>query len=175
MELYLESPLEALVLRYSSILAGYIWTCLALFAAGIGLWRFRSLGSASQSVPSPSRDPKSPSSVVSPAIPPPMQRSAPIEPLIAVTDWGVHEESGSLTKGNFTAYFLAEEIDGGDEGEKYERRSYWTGNGEGFSDILDWEWRGDHRGYSFQDWRVINGNIVRLWDGGRLGLHRRRL
>ncbi|KAI0498883.1 hypothetical protein KFK09_019782 [Dendrobium nobile] len=167
MELHLESPLEALVFRYSTTIAGYIWTCLALFAAGIGLWRFRLLGSASRSAAVPvSTSP----SAVSQAIPSTPSTSVPITSKVLVSGCGEKEASGSPTKGRFTTYFIVEEeIDGDDKGEEYEWESY-DGRGDGeFSDLLDWGWRGDLGWYGYQDWKAINGSVVRLWDGGRRG------
>ncbi|KAL0912201.1 hypothetical protein M5K25_018161 [Dendrobium thyrsiflorum] len=165
MELHLETPLEALVFRYSATIAGYIWTCLAIFAAGIGLWRFRLLGSASRSAPVPV--PKS-SSAVSQVIPSPHSTSVPIASKMVVSDCGENEVSGSPTKGRFTTYFIVEEeVVGDDKGEEYEWESY-DGRGDGEClDLLDWGWRGDLGWYGYQDWKAINGSVVRLWDGGR--------
>ncbi|PKU84923.1 uncharacterized protein LOC110110413 [Dendrobium catenatum] len=172
MELHLETPLEALVFRYSTTIAGYIWTCLALFAAGIGLWRFRLLGSASRSAPVPvSTSP----SAVSQAIPSPPSTSVPIASKVLVSGCGEKEASGSPTKGRFTTYFIVEEeIDGDDKGEEFEWESY-DGRGDGEClDLLDWAWRGDLGWYGYQDWKAINGSVVRLWDGDRRGSARRQ-
>ncbi|KAK8941250.1 hypothetical protein KSP39_PZI010114 [Platanthera zijinensis] len=157
MELLLELPAEALVFRYSATIAGYLGTCLAIFVAGVGVWRIRHFGSASRSTSVSN----SPSPAVSPVISTPSPASSPILPGMAMTECG---DGGSLTKGRFTAYYIAEEENGGEECERGR-------NGVSASvrcfDLFNWERKGDLGWYSYQDRTSINGSVVRLWDDGR--------
>ncbi|XP_020574260.1 uncharacterized protein LOC110020480 [Phalaenopsis equestris] len=159
MELVLESALEAIILRYSATLAGHIWTCIAFFAAALGLWRLRFFGSRSESksiAPTVHVPPSKPAIIPSAVVSPP------------VLDCSDRIGTESSTKGRFTAYFLAEdETHGGHEDEE------WVP--EGFSygadcwDCWDWEWSADLGWYGCQDRSAINGSVVKLWNSGGRG------
>ncbi|KAL0908864.1 hypothetical protein M5K25_023375 [Dendrobium thyrsiflorum] len=160
MELLLESPLEAIIFRCGTTLAGNIWTFLAFFAAALSLWRLRFLGSASGSESS-SKSPTSTVPAPAPAVP-----STPAIVTLTMLDCSDRMETESSTKGKFTAYFLPDsEIDGGDVCEEWATDGF--SSGMHCLDCLDWGWKGDLGWYAYQDRTAINGSVVKLWDSSR--------
>ncbi|KAH0452258.1 hypothetical protein IEQ34_019557 [Dendrobium chrysotoxum] len=165
MDLLLESPLEAIIFRCGTTLAGYIWTFFAFFAAALSLWRLRFLGSASGSE-SVSKSPNSTVSAPAPAVPstPALLPSAIVT--LTTLDCSDRMETESCTRGKFTEYFLAEEeIDGGDLCEEWVTDGF--SSGMHCLDCLDWGWKGDLGWYTYQDRTAINGSVVKLWDSSR--------
>ncbi|KAG0485338.1 hypothetical protein HPP92_009417 [Vanilla planifolia] len=149
MSLRLGSHLDALAfLCYS------YWSFLVFLAAALFLLRIRSLGLVN--APPAKIPPPSPKSTVSPPESP-QPTFAPVDS----TDSGV---VGS-PKERIVAYFYSdEEIDGNDE-ELVEWGRPGYGGDEGF-DLLGFGSAGILAWYQFQDRTAINGNVVRLWDGG---------
>lgn len=168
-----DSTLEALAFDYLSI--GFIatlnslWTWLAVLTAALSFWRIRVSGS----------NPGSPAT----ANPPPMiqspsireQGSKPKEvavvPPARPSSVSANENDG-VTKGKFTMYYgeagrkqaVANDIHGGCSGELNSFRRWREETSEWEimlkTRMANLEW------YAFQDLTALNGNVVRLWDGG---------
>lgn len=170
----LEMPLEALVLRLNSLptaTARSLWTCLAVLATALGLWRIRAVGSRSEaslpaSTPAPKLGPAEPAQAPAPAPAP-----APTQ---------CHVEDVSPPKARFMAYYDScdwfDVEDDGDEEAKVDGGRGVDGIGDGTAPLaapwegFPWEglmvWRrGDLGWYRYQDLTALNGSVVRLWDG----------
>lgn len=171
----LESPLDALAFDYVSygilIIVNNVWTWVAFVTAAVSFWRIRSAasGAASFSAKCDPPAPTSNSTQTSPAIPQienPRVRTSVPSSTEAVRDF----EVDGVTKGKFTVYYEDDgEHDGGLSGVRE-----WEGKE---SEALCGEWwegwesllrtrRGEWSWYGYQDLTVINGNVVKLWDGG---------
>lgn len=166
--LLLESPLEALALRYSAALAGSVWAWLAIVFAALGLWRIRAVGS-----PSTQPDPAKKQAAAAPAPAPtasvgPAKNDLPPLPNHRVADNG----DLSVTKGRYTAYFHAE-VDGVEiEGEEAEESDGAFSDVDGeMTGTREWM-RGDLGWHRYVDLTALDGSVVRLWDGN--GALRRR-
>ncbi|KAG0503652.1 hypothetical protein HPP92_003724 [Vanilla planifolia] len=175
MELLFESPLEALVFRYSAAVIGYFCTCIALAAAALGLWRFRFLGSASKSptvAAAASAAAVASTDAAVAAYSSSSANSAPLKSFANASSPAILpcEENLSLSKGRFTVYFLADDGScGSDMGVRWSKEKQFGGidgvcDGREL-DFLGWRWRGDLGWYRYQDRTAINGSVVRLWGG----------
>ena len=175
MNVVLDSPVEALAFNYLSFgfltLLNNLWTWLALLTAALSFWKIRSAG-----CPKPAPAPLDPTTE-----PPVPEALTPLaEPAVrdavpsAVTN-GDAEDVDGVRKGKFAVYYEKDDEDAqcrrgesewsltaweereGCEAEWWERwerllrlRNGVSGNG----------W------YTWQDLTELNGNVVRLWDGG---------
>ncbi|KAF5726107.1 hypothetical protein HS088_TW23G00848 [Tripterygium wilfordii] len=170
----LESPIDALAFGYVNYgilnIVNNLWTWVAFVTAAVSFWRIRTAGAASVSVkclppvsqkvrevPQPDRP------VENPRLQTPAPAAASSE---AVSDF----EFNGVTRGKYTVYYEDDgESDGGLTGvREWEYKE---------SGVLCGEWReswesvlrtrsGEMSWYGYQDLTVINGNVVRLWDGG---------
>lgn len=158
----LDSPLDPLAFNYVSFgfftVVHNLWTWVAVLTAAVSFWRIRIRAVPSAAAMSP---PKSD---------PPLLRDRETETSTALltlredpagsTDAG----GGVRTKGKFIVYY---ENDGGSDGEE-EVAEPWGDAAGGWSEW--WEGvvkrrMGELEWYSGQDRRVLNGNVVRLWEG----------
>ncbi|KAL2503345.1 hypothetical protein Fot_37193 [Forsythia ovata] len=169
MNIALDSPLEALAFNY----LGYgfltavhnIWTWIALVTGAFSFWKIRAL---SDSEPiSRARDGQVPSlgSNVGEWVEGPA--AEPVElPAISIGEETKFNECG--TKGKFSLYYNEGDYrEGGEDGESED-----NGGGRVASEKLErwcnhWERvrMGDMGWYKYQDLTVLDGSVVRLWDG----------
>ncbi|XP_020083285.1 uncharacterized protein LOC109706723 [Ananas comosus] len=157
----LELPFEAIALRFNSLPAAATW--LAVAAAAVGIWRIRAVGSRS--------DASSPLSAPAPS--PEPETSTPLRADTTPTEPS-RIRSCAAPKERFTAYYGVDASYGEEEEEEEEEHVGvdgevtaplvgvglgWEVNGDGRRGISDLGW------YRYQDLTVINGSVVRLWDG----------
>ncbi|KAK9274433.1 hypothetical protein L1049_021680 [Liquidambar formosana] len=187
----LDSQLEALAFSYLSFglltIVNNLWTWVAVITAAVSFWRLKAAGSP-KSVPqgpildqnttgsepasaSASASPPCDSTEEEPAVAPP-STSASISGVTAAVRADIDEE---VTKGKFTVYYEDDRESDGDmvvDGE-WEGCDGAEGLGEGCGEWSDgWERMmrvrmGDLGWYRFQDTTVLDGSVVRLWDGSR--------
>ncbi|KAG5243561.1 Transmembrane protein [Salix suchowensis] len=172
----LDSPIDALVFDYLNLgissIINSLWTWVAVITAAVSFWRIRAAGAGHGAVktleePSPSSayigrnntEPSQPETATS--------SSTTTATLKSVTEPAV---PGSVRK--LVVYFYQDDdrqndgnIDDGGEEEL-------TVFGECGGELTLWERMlrvrmGDYGWYRCQDLTVINGNVVRLWDGER--------
>ncbi|XP_057505752.1 uncharacterized protein LOC130789047 [Actinidia eriantha] len=177
----LESPLEALAFNDLSFgfLTGInnLWMWVAVITAAVSFWRIRASGTVavkSEHRPRNLNDSSSPR-VSSPLLhteeatdePAFISRRTTIAPPVEATE--------GATRGKFTVYFekegevvSEEEVDDGGVGSL---GAVVRGGDDGWCENWKNLWRmriGDDMGwYRYQDLTVMDGNVVRLWDGGR--------
>ncbi|KAF5748398.1 hypothetical protein HS088_TW04G00351 [Tripterygium wilfordii] len=180
----LESPIDALAFGYVSYgvlnIVNNLWTWVAFVTAAVSFWRIRSAGAVSSSVKCvPPISQKAREVLPQTDRPvenqnPRFQTSAPAQspaPAAAASSEAVSGfEVNGVSRGKFTVFYEDEgESDGGLTGVKLSEYEE--------SEVLCSEWweswervlrtrRGERSWYSYQDLTVINGNVVRLWDGG---------
>ncbi|KAL9399225.1 hypothetical protein Peur_008186 [Populus x canadensis] len=183
----LDSPIDALVFDYVNLgiltIINNLWTWLAVITAAVSFWRIRAAGAVKTlAEPSPSPDyierkitesshpetrtTTTPKSVTEPAAPGSVSSSP-----------SVFEDNGAK-KGKFVVYYYQDDdrqnegnIDNGDDDGEEELTvlGEWGRCG---GEITLWERMlrvrmGEYGWYRCQDLTVINGNVVRLWDGVR--------
>ncbi|KAM7459301.1 hypothetical protein LguiA_036295 [Lonicera macranthoides] len=162
----LESPpLEALAFNYLTYgvltAVNNIWTFVALLTAAVSFWRIKSLSVSSKSDP-PRRIRDSSPENFSPPPPP----SPPAEYLSLCAA----ESSDGTTRGKFTVYYNEEdnvrESGSESEGEDFDGR-YCYGRDGGWCESWERMKMGEAGWYRYQDLTVLDGNVVRLWDGGK--------
>ncbi|KAL1189078.1 hypothetical protein V5N11_032496 [Cardamine amara subsp. amara] len=181
----LDSPLvEALAFEYASFgvlaVVNNVWTWIAVVTAAVSFWRIRVTNSIGEShacvlleeltgsiseQESGHLEPHSISGTVKETAPRVKETVAKKEPLMF--DDGV-------TKGKLTMYY---EVDVDVDGERCDDGELTAGNdGGGLGDCGEWweRWErvvrmrnGDDGWYRYVDLTVINGNVVRLWDGNK--------
>ncbi|KAJ8532089.1 hypothetical protein K7X08_012012 [Anisodus acutangulus] len=182
MNAILEYPLEALVFDYLSfgfsiIVINSVWTWVAVITAGVGFWRFK----ISSTLPA-----LEPRGDLCPCPPTPTlgtmyssSSSLQVERLLSTpSTLSVSKETSSIaaflkgTKGKVTVHFKQDDgeegngnEDGDEEGEDdgVELSKEWYENWERLLKMRN----GEMGWYYYQDMKVIDGNIVRLWDGCR--------
>lgn len=184
----LDSPLEVLALDYLSFglltVVNNVWTWVAVITAAVSVWRIRSSSPRCQfpsqaslinpAVPSVSPSPVERLAAVEPAAPTParvVETPRPSSPCVFNTE--------GRTSGKFTFYYDREqeveeeanvEYNGGDadgEDENGVRRRKSERVKDGWELMMEIR-MGDHLGfYRYQDLTVLDGNVVRLWDGCR--------
>lgn len=166
----LDSPLEALAFNYLSFAfstaLNNIWAFVAVATAAVSFWKIRAASPAKSSQrPDHHRRINEPGSAVSTA-------AAAVNFVLEETDGCCSNEGRRrLRRGKFTVYY--DESGGEEEQEEGdstvadvhgEEECKWGGdwkrglrmrNGEDLS--LGW--------YRYQDLTVLDGNVVRLWDG----------
>ncbi|XP_077234650.1 uncharacterized protein LOC143876848 [Tasmannia lanceolata] len=189
----LESPLEAFVLSFyflTTVRSFWTWGAL-LLAAGFSFWRIRTVGSQSR----PKSDDSSwrirsvgsetslkfennssdrrTTTVVPTQTRDPLDLTPSPSPSAHSINGGDEEDEGGR-KGKFTVYYYDDSVR--DDGELTVINSWIEGEGKGISESL-WEVEGvvrlpvrralDLGWYRFQDLTVLNGNVVKLWNGER--------
>ncbi|CAJ1975726.1 unnamed protein product [Sphenostylis stenocarpa] len=163
----LDSNVEALAFNYLSFglltALNNLWTWLALLTAALSFWKIRSSG-----CPKPKPEPDTQPSTVPHQLTPSEEKTEP-----ARVNANVAEDVDGVRKGKFTVYYeehvqctcdcesegfaAACEESEGSETEWWKRweRLLRLRNGEN-----------ENGWYTWQDVTELNGNVVRLWDGG---------
>ncbi|CAL5375609.1 unnamed protein product [Camellia sinensis] len=165
----LDSPLEALAVNYLSFgfltAVNKIWTWVAVITAAVSLWRIKASGG-------PTSDPDE--------LPPPDTAALNSEPPSTSTESVAVasapavcavETTEAVTRGKFTVYYEDDSVV--DEGGDGDFGEVGCGGGENLCDGWKWKWEkemkmrmGNEMGwYHYQDLTVLDGNVVRLWDG----------
>ncbi|CAK7352336.1 unnamed protein product [Dovyalis caffra] len=182
----LDSPIDALVFDYVSFgiftIVNNLWTWVAVITAAVSFWRIRVAGAGAVKTLEPSPPSDYTERNISELSVPETSLSTTTT-LKSVTESAapgsvssipsVFEDNG-VTKGKFVVYYYQDdgrENDGniGGDGEELPVFGEWgTCGGE----LTLWERMlrvrmGDYGWYKCQDLTVINGNVVRLWDGFR--------
>ncbi|KAJ4827705.1 hypothetical protein Tsubulata_029795 [Turnera subulata] len=178
---------DALVFDYVTFgiftIVNNLWTWVAVITAAVSFWRIRAVAVAFSVKSKPITPPQAciDSSLQSfdtvPSTSAPSSRTAAVT--ATTTALSGFEEKG-MTKGKFVVYYREEEEEeerendgNGDDEECYgngdDNRVQLLGCGEWWE---SWERvlttrMGNAGWYSYQDLTVINGNVVRLWDGVR--------
>ncbi|XP_055823730.1 uncharacterized protein LOC129892200 [Solanum dulcamara] len=168
------SVLEALAFNYSSFgIANIVWTWVAVVTAAVSFWRIKV---SSSTLPPPPE----PTLVTSSSSPSQVERlvqlkestsPTPASTMMSADAAFLVKEEG--TKGKLTVYFKQDEDgecnndgEGGDqegEDESVELSKEWFQNWE----ILLKLRKGERGWYCYQDMKVIDGSVVRLWEGRR--------
>ncbi|MED6133754.1 hypothetical protein PIB30_031070 [Stylosanthes scabra] len=175
MNVLVDSPLEALAFNYLSFgvltLLNNLWTWLALLTAALSFWKIRSSGCPEPDISAPAREPIVEAPVREAVTP--LVESVTVREVapLAVTD-----DVDGVRKGKFTVYY---EEEGDDEDAQCMR-----GESEGSLTLTltegceaEWweKWErllrlrngvSENGWYTCQDLTELNGNVVRLWDGG---------
>ncbi|XP_049414595.1 uncharacterized protein LOC125877303 [Solanum stenotomum] len=158
MNAILESPVEALAFNYWSFdVANIVWTWVA---AAVSFWKMKA--SSSTRLPTPPEP-----TLVTVAL---ASSSSQVELMLLSKETTPASNNMTMlsddafsegTKGKLTVYFNVSDDDDDDdeEGEDDHNGVEWFEN--------NWEKlrKGEMGWYCYQDMKVINGNIVRLWDG----------
>ncbi|XP_078432774.1 uncharacterized protein LOC144704286 [Wolffia australiana] len=170
LQVLVELPLEAAALGYAAAAAvaaaaGTLWTWLAVLAAALGFWRFRSAAVSRKS------------NALSPP-PPAATAAAAVGECGAATS--VFVAGGAAIGVGESALFRFSAADddtqwsaageaAAEEEEEEEEEMTWQGGGIG-------PWRGDLGWYEALDMGALNGSVVRLWDDEKMvaGSPRRR-
>ncbi|KAJ6913832.1 hypothetical protein NC651_016165 [Populus alba x Populus x berolinensis] len=153
----LDSPIDALVFDYVNLgiltIINNLWTWVAVITAAVSFWRIRAAGAVKTlAEPSPSADY--------------IERQ--------ITDPSVFEDNRAK-KGKFVVYYYQDDDrqnDGNIDDDGEEELTVFGEWGRCGGEIKLWERMlrvrmGECGWYRCQDLTVINGNIVRLWDGVR--------
>ncbi|GAB4838107.1 hypothetical protein Ancab_027638 [Ancistrocladus abbreviatus] len=192
----LDSPLEALVFDSTSLtfFVSNIWTWIAVLTAAVSFWRLRSSGSSQiKSDPPPAQSRNTTATTIggesrSPTTSSCSPLSCPVDSTASIPPSGFGSEacgpsnSGSngydgVTKGKFTfAYYSDEEEveereddDGLVEVEWDEGvvRGCWSDQETKVMDVMTGLRMEDMGWYKYQDLKVLDGSVVRLWEKGR--------
>lgn len=181
MNMLLDSHVEALAFNYLNFAAltilNNLWTWLALLTAALSFWRIRS---SSHPVPKHNNPVAEPLLSESQPLAAETEAPAPRKILTAVVNGGSVDVDG-VTKGKFTVYYYNEEEDmqcSGGEREEVLTAAFDGGEGCETEWWKCWETvlrvrngESEKGWYTCQDLTELNGNVVRLWDGGlRLGV-----
>lgn len=186
----MDSPLDALALNYLSYglltAVSNIWAWIAVITAAFSFWKIRALSSPLVSRPEQRQDAASTSS-----LPPKMAAVEAAKPTAVYPGETGHLLSASLTtsfcviesegspKGKFSLYYTWDDFRECDEsGGEDEGNGGCNGGGAAvMSENLERRWddwermmvvrMGDTGWYRCQDLKVLDGSVVRLWDGGR--------
>ncbi|XP_016486051.2 uncharacterized protein LOC107806412 [Nicotiana tabacum] len=182
MNTILEYPLEALAFNYLSFgfltVVNNVWAWVAVITAAVSFWRIKTSSTLPLPEPrgdfsgAPSPSPPPPTSVPSCSSSPQVERVAK-EPSSTVTTEmypGVSMNKEEGTKGKLTVYFKQDDgeecdVDGddGDQDGEDGAVEMWFENWENLLKMRN----GEMGWYRCQDMKVIDGNVVRLWDGCR--------
>lgn len=183
----LGSPLEALAFDHLSFglftVVNNVWTWVAVITAAVSVWRFKASSlpgakfphEATRQVERLAAEPALATAAVAPSI---VETAKPSTAVAPSSPSPCLFNAEGRTSGKFTFYYdrREEEEDRGDDvngeadgeegcigGEKQ-----WVGVGEGWWEVTMRMRMGDHMGfYSYQDLTVLDGSVVRLWDGCR--------
>ncbi|XP_058215646.1 uncharacterized protein LOC131326784 [Rhododendron vialii] len=174
--------LDYLGFSFLPVVINNIWTWAAVITAAVSFWRIRAVG-----LKSDSQDESSPRMVsVSPS-PHTEEKEAVMEPASTLASSTTTsstrvpsavdvDTTGGPRRGKFTVYYEDEsegEVaweEGVDDGGVVEvgrgtGGDYWCDNWEKVMRMRIEQ--GDMRWYRYQDLTVLDGNVVRLWDGCR--------
>ncbi|CAK9159243.1 unnamed protein product [Ilex paraguariensis] len=180
----LDSPLEALAFNYLSFglftVVNNIWTWVAVITAALSFWRIRSSGLLKSDLLDRNLDGASPAAVFSSPSSSPAENiaepasstsaSASDFPAMSKITSFCRVEGDGLTKGKYTVYYNEDDDEFTSNEEEVDNR-----DGEGV-EVVAKEWcdgwdrvlrmrNGDMGWYRYQDLTVLDGNVVRLWDG----------
>ncbi|XP_011039930.1 PREDICTED: uncharacterized protein LOC105136332 isoform X2 [Populus euphratica] len=187
----LDSPIDALAFDYVNLgilaIINNLWTWVAVITAAVSFWRIRAAGAVKTlAEPSPSPDyierqitesshPETSSSSTATTATP-KSVTEPAAPGSVSSSPSVFEDNGPK-KGKFVVYYQDDDrqnegnLDDDDEDGEEELTvlGEWRRCG---GEITLWERMlrvsmGEYGWYRCQDLTVINGNVVRLWDGVR--------
>ncbi|XP_004243685.1 uncharacterized protein [Solanum lycopersicum] len=161
----LESPVEALAFNYWSF--DVVWTWIAaVVTAAITFWKIKS-SSSTLPTPEPALLTLASSQVELMRLSTERTCSTPASAVMLFDDAFLVKEEG--TKGKVTVYFNPEDEDecNGDDQELGEEDK-----NDGVEWFENWEKllklrKGERGWYCYQDMKLINGSIVRLWDGSK--------
>lgn len=182
----LDSPLEALALNYLSFgfltAANNVWAWIAVITAAVSVWRIRASSPRCKSLNHEASLLTSRSSSSSSSSSPSTSSSSEIERVRVAAESSealvsVHStpavsafQTERRTSGKFAVYYREEEDCGNDENNN---------DIDGLDDDVSREWlRNDWEEtmkmrmngmgwYHYQDLTVLDGNVVRLWEGCR--------
>lgn len=176
-----ETPLEALVFRYTATGGASLLTWLAVLAAALGLWRILA-AAAPRAEPAPRSGRHATSAHGEPGCDVlPQAKATPQEqrrPEAEARPPNPSVDSGSVGFARKGAVFAnrdwrvgeeEDKDDGGVEEEEEvveeEEKCPWNGEGGGvIGGCMDCAWRGDLGWYRYQDLAALNGRVVRLWE-----------
>lgn len=183
----LDSPIDALVFDYVNLgiltIINNLWTWVAVITAAVSFWRIRAAGAVKTlAEPSPSPDyierqitelshPETSSSTTTTT---PKSVTEPAAPGSVSSSPSVFEDNRAK-KGKFVVYYYQDDDrqnDGNIDDDGEEELTVFGEWGRCGGEIKLWERMlrvrmGECGWYRCQDLTVINGNIVRLWDGVR--------
>ncbi|XP_009608776.1 uncharacterized protein LOC107790985 [Nicotiana tabacum] len=185
----LESPLEALAFSYLSFgfitIVNNVWTWVAVLTAAISFWRIKTCSTLPAPEPradfsghAPSPPPPTPTLVTSSMSSPSSQverestdQQATISTATTIMFHVVALTKEEGKKRKLTVYFKQDIAGGEYDGNGNEEGE--DGGVELSKELFEnWESavkmrKGEMEWYSYQDMRVIDGSVVRLWDGCR--------
>ncbi|KAL3332459.1 hypothetical protein AABB24_032835, partial [Solanum stoloniferum] len=150
--LKMNAPLEALAFNYWSFhVANIVWTWVAVLTAAVSFWKIKASSSTLPTPPEPSQ--------VELMLLSKERTPARNNMMLCDDAFSVKEEG---TKGKLTVYFKQDECNAADdeEGEEDHGVEWFENNWEKLR-------KGEMGWYCYQDMKVINGSIVRLWDEQR--------
>ncbi|KAK7328719.1 hypothetical protein VNO77_22836 [Canavalia gladiata] len=170
----LDSNVEALAFNYLSFglltALNNLWTWVALLTAAVSFWKIRFAGCPKPEErtsigPDPVIDTLTPNEVTAEKTEPARQT--------AVSD-GVSEDVEGVRKGKFTVYYEEDMqcacvesewfLEEWEEKEREGSESEWWKRWERLLRLRNGE--NENGWYTWQDLTELNGNVVRLWDGG---------
>ncbi|MED6174951.1 hypothetical protein PIB30_073841 [Stylosanthes scabra] len=173
----LDSQVEALAFNYLSFGAltvlNNLWTWLALLTAAFSFWKIRSSGCPEPEISDPTREP-----ITEAPIPEAVTPSPPVESVTVsdVVPLAVTDDVDGVRKGKFTVYYEEEGDDDDAQCMRGEREGSLTLTLTEGCEGEWWEkWErllrlrngvSEDGWYTCQDLTELNGNVVRLWDGG---------
>lgn len=161
MDAALDSPLEALAFNYLAYgfltAVNNIWAWVAVITAAVSFWRMRA---KPELMTSRSHD----SAAASPRV---AEIATSETPAPAKASCRVLEREGSV-KMKISLYYEEELDDGGENEESGGEEAVMSGESDAWRD--DWETMmvmrmGDMGWYRWQDRMVLDGSVVRLWEG----------
>ncbi|KAK8545269.1 hypothetical protein V6N13_066555 [Hibiscus sabdariffa] len=176
----LDSTVEALTFNFASYgvftLVNNLWTWVAVIMAAVSFWRMRATAATLSCFEKP--DDQKPSTSITGR---PEEKNPTLSASVGETSrvWPLVCNDGGMTKGEkfkWTVYYEdgdRETDDGGmdmtvaewskGDGGREEKEGS-GGGGEWWERVLKVR-KGEMMCYGYQDLTVLNGNVVRLWDG----------
>ncbi|QCE13601.1 uncharacterized protein LOC114164158 [Vigna unguiculata] len=172
----LDSNVEALAFNYLSFglltALNSLWTWLALLTAALSFWKIRSAGyprPRPTSKPMPETRPSAEPARQTPN----KEKTQPTREAVNANG-GAEEDVDGLTKGKFTVYYdghvqctCDSESENEGCGERERSGTEWWERWERLLRLRNGE--SENGWYTWQDVTELNGNVVRLWDGGLTG------
>lgn len=183
MNLFADSNLEALAFNYVSLGFFNLWTWVAVITAAFSLWKVRAAGVSTPSSSdfgslSSKNNQHLNGSMSFSEITLTQPKTVEELPIRSSTGSALHLASAdvhggddiAVTKGAFKFFstYYVDEREGSDNltAEEENEDEVVEGCGEWWDTVLEME-MGDMSWYRYQDLTVLNGNVVRLWDGRR--------
>jgi len=170
----LDSNVEALAFNYFSFVfltaLNNLWTCLTLLTAALSFWKIRSAGFPKLN-PKPEAQPSAHPHLLTPS----KEKTQPPRETINASG-GAEEDVDGVRKGKFTVYY-EEHVQCTCESEDQGFATAWE-DSDGFQTEWWERWErllrlrngeSENGWYTWQDVTELNGNVVRLWDGGLTG------